>query len=49
MLFVTGLLTDKDEILSVSFKNSILGVDLKNNPTTTVPLTLKIKERDAVS
>lgn len=45
MLFVTGLLSEKDEILSVSFKNSVKGFDLKNNPTVVIPLTFKIQDR----
>lgn len=49
MLFVTGLLSEKDEILSVSFKNSVKGFDLKNNPTVVVPLTFKIKEKESKS
>jgi hypothetical protein len=46
MLYTTGIIADDEEILSVSFKNSVQGVDLKQTPLTVVPMTIKLKRKE---
>lgn len=48
-LYALDVIKDSEQLVSVSFQNSVLGKDIKDNSTVGIPLILKVKKQEKLT